>query len=84
MATIYHDYFSPSYDLATRVSRLQLHICELEAMVNGPDVGADGRSINKSSLGPKIERLQRLYYTMKAELEAGTRNPASRFRFTRN
>jgi len=82
--TTYHDYFSSSYDLATRVSRLASYIGELEAMSAGLDVSSSGDSVSRSALNTKIRDLQDLHFRMQAQLDASTGHRASRVRFLRN
>lgn len=56
MATTYHDWASQSTPTA-RLTRLRLHMSEIEAMISGPDVGADGKTVDRNVLELKMKRL---------------------------
>lgn len=44
----YHDF--ETYAGATRVARLKQHITEVRAVINGPDISADGKMRNLTTL----------------------------------
>lgn len=66
MAYTYHDFESDIYTEAERLSRLKLHIGEVQLQM-GPDVAADGKS---RSIGGLVEYLRMLREKL-TELEQG-------------
>lgn len=55
MAWTYHDFEESSG--ATRISRLKQHISEVRAVINGPDVSADGKARNLATLQQYLKDL---------------------------
>jgi len=57
MAWTYHDF--ETYSGATRVSRLKLHITEVRAVINGPDIQADGKGRQLATMNQYLGDLTR-------------------------
>lgn len=80
--TTYHDWMSEP-TVAARLARARLHHTEIEEMLSGPDVGSDGKSINRATLEAKLQRLERAIYTLENSPGAMSAGGASRIRLGR-